>query len=70
MDSVRSHLEVLDSTPWHNQTVLVFEVDAARGCALDDLSRKCHVFRMHALENHVQGWLLAPVVFENAVSLV
>src|SRR5712671_6134262 len=65
-----AHLDVLDCPAWHDETILVFEVYAARGYALDDLLCKRPILRMYALEHHVEVWFLGAVVFENTIGLV
>lgn len=61
---------MLDCSVRQQQTILMLEVGAGLGCALNHLLSERPVLGMYALREHIQGRLLGTLVLEDAVGFI
>ena len=54
---VSYRMDVLDSPVRQQQAILMFEVSASLGCAIDDLLCKRPILGMYALHHRIDCWL-------------
>ena len=63
-------MDVLDSPVRQQQTILMFEVSASLGYAIDDLLCKRPIVADVCAGTPIYGWFLGAVVLEDAIGFV